>query len=81
MTRRKFATAKSSRWFIVERWMTCLGLAAGPNHPEVKAHDVKVGTRMRWSVRRDGTATCEACLLLQERSVNRVDDMLDHADV
>lgn len=64
---------QKSRWFVVERWMTCIGVAAGPRHPEVLAHDVKVGTRMRWSTRRDGTATCEECLLLQERSSNRAE--------
>jgi hypothetical protein len=69
-----------SRWFVVERWMTCLGVRAGSHHPEVKAHDVKVGTRMRWSAQGFGTATCEDCLLLQERSVNRVDTRMD-ADV
>lgn len=65
--KRALATAyrPRSRWFTVERWMTCVGCAAGPHHPEVKAHDVKVGTRMRFTVRRDGTAVCRDCLGLQ----------------
>lgn len=67
MTRRKtrvFATASRSRWFTVERWMTCLGTGPGPKHKAVKAHDVPVGTHMRWSKRSGGTATCADCLAL-----------------
>lgn len=54
-----------TRWFTVDRWMSCVGCAAGPNHKAIKGHDVPVGTRMRWTRRRDGTATCADCLGLQ----------------
>ncbi len=54
-----------SRWFVVERWMSCVGAPKGPGRAEVRAHDVRVGTWMRWTKRDDRTATCEQCLALQ----------------